>query len=114
MTNDSRKDADDFSDPMTGRHEKSSRHVAAWKATKPMQGEEGDLEDEDEEDEDEENEDEDEDEENDEADEDDEDEVEDGDDPDAAKLFDEVILLASNLTYSHFRFVSGRCHRKCP
>jgi len=88
-----------------------------WKAAKPMQGEEAreeedeDGEDEDEEDEDEEDEDEDKDEENEEGEDED---SEDGDDPDLAKLFDEVSLLDSKLTYSHFWLLSGRCHRKCP
>jgi len=100
---------------MTGC-EKSTRNITAQKAAKPAKGEEAREEedkDKDEEDEDEENEDEDEDEENDEEDEEGEDEVEDCDDPDPAKLFDEVSLLNSNLTYSRFCFLSGRCRRKC-
>ena len=43
----------DFSDPMTVHHKKSSRNVAAWKATKPTEDEEArDGEDKDKEDED--------------------------------------------------------------
>ena len=100
-----------FSDPMTGH--KKSRNIAARKPAKGEEArkeEDGDEEDGDEEDEEEE----DEDEENDEEDEEGEDEVEDCDDPDPAKLFDEVSLLDSNLTYSHFCFLSGCCHCKCP
>ena len=89
---------------MTVHHKKSSRNVAAWKATKPTEGEEArEGEDEDEEDEDIEDEAEDEDEKDEDEDEEDEGENEvdeDCDDPDPAKLFDEVSLLDSNLTYS--------------
>jgi hypothetical protein len=93
---------DDFSDPAPVRHEKSYRNVAAPKATKPTEGEEQtEGEDKDEEDEDVEEEDEDEDEENEDEGEESELEVdEDCDDPDPAKLFNEVSLLDSNLTYS--------------
>jgi hypothetical protein len=93
---------------MTVPHEKSSRNVAVGKATKAREGGGEDEDDDEDEDEDEGND------ENDEEGEEDEDEVEDCDDPDPAKLFDEVSLLNSNLTYSHFCFLSGRCHRKCP
>ena len=93
---------------MTVPHEKSSRNVAAWKATKAREGDGEDEDDDEDEDEDEGND------ENDEEGEEDEDEVEDCDDPDLAKLFDEVSLLNSNLTYSHFCFLSGHCRRKCP
>jgi hypothetical protein len=93
---------------MTVPHEKSSRKVTVWKATKAREGDGKDEDNDKDENEDEGND------ENDEEGKEDEDKDEYCNDPDLAKLFDEVSLLNSNLTYSHFCFLSGHCCRKCP